>query len=64
MAEEKVSTGIILPITIIEQLDTMARNDRRDRSAEIAFLTEQEWNRRNPDPQSEPPFIAVRRATR
>jgi metal-responsive CopG/Arc/MetJ family transcriptional regulator len=53
MTEEKISTGIILPIETMECLDEMARDDRRDRSAEIRVLVEQEWKRRHPEQQAE-----------
>lgn len=60
----KTATSIALPVDIMEQLDTMARDDRRDRSAEIAYLAEQEWKRRNPDPTPLPQFVAARKAAR
>ena len=61
MAEEKTSTGIRISIEAMERLKQMAQDDTRNPTTqEIEWLIDQEWNRRNPDPQSEPPFIARR----
>lgn len=40
------TTGIILPTVTMDHLDQMAQDDIRDRSAEITFLVNQEWERR------------------
>lgn len=48
MSKEKRTTGIILPVDIMEHLDKMAHADFRDRSAEIAVFVNAEWERRYP----------------
>lgn len=53
--KERISTGIVLPTDVMNKLDLMAVSDMRDRSAEIAILVNQEWERRAQEPESPTP---------
>lgn len=53
--KDRISTGIVLPADVMNKLDLMAVSDMRDRSAEIAILVNQEWERRSLEPESPAP---------
>ena len=64
MSEDKEQIGFIITGRTAEWFRQMSKDDKRGFSAEFELFVEQEWQRRNPDPQAEPPFIAARKATR
>lgn len=42
---EKVSTGVVMPKEVMDLLDKQAKAARRNRSAQLAWLVEQEESR-------------------
>lgn len=60
MSEEKVYTSIVLPKDLMDELTAIAKEEHRDRSAQIAVLVEHEVARRRQSEQQagQPPAQA------